>query len=73
MFAVIKDLFQIVGYKIGTFEQAIDIIGGLAFHAIRCVHEGCVFGRGPIEFWDDVPTEFGDGGFYLLVEFWPLG
>lgn len=61
-----------MGHEVGALEQAIDIVGALAFHTVGRIHEGCVFGRGPVEFGDDVAAQLGDGGFDLLVEFRPL-
>lgn len=66
--AVAKCVFEVVGYKVGAFEEEVDVAWGSALETVGRGHEGGVFRGAPVEFGDYFAAEFADCHLDLGVE-----
>ena len=58
--------------EVGAFEEEIDVIGGVAFHAVSGGDPSGVFWRGPVQLGDDGAAELEDCRSDGLVDILPL-
>lgn len=63
---------KIVGDKITTFEEQVDVVGCPALHAVGCCYPCCVLWRTPVELGSDFAAQLLDGALDCLVGVAPL-
>lgn len=58
---VVVGMFEVVGDKVGAFEEQVDVAGESTLHTVGSSNPGSILGSRPVQLGDNLATKLSDG------------